>query len=65
MHKECPICGRPFSVLDLVLLDTGTGFQCRHCWSRVRATGPVSSPAGRQRPQVVRAAHSGRARRKK
>lgn len=41
MYKECPICGRPFSVLDVVLLESDVGFQCHNCWNRVHATGPV------------------------
>jgi hypothetical protein len=46
MYKECPICGRPFSALDVVLLESEVGFQCHHCWNRVHATGPVRPPAG-------------------
>lgn len=41
MYKECPICGRPFSALDIVLLESEVGFQCHNCWNRVHATGPV------------------------
>jgi hypothetical protein len=41
MYKECPICGRPFSALDVVLLESDIGFQCHNCWNRVHATGPV------------------------
>jgi len=41
MYKECPICGRPFSVLDVVLLESDVGFQCHNCWNRVHATGPA------------------------
>lgn len=48
MQKECPICGRAFSVLDLVLLEHDAGFQCHHCWNRVRATGPVTPPSKSQ-----------------
>lgn len=51
MKHECPICGRPFSMLDVVLADCDVRFQCPHCWSRVHATGPVrrdASPALRK-----------------
>ena len=40
--KACPICGRPFSSVDIVLSEHDTGFQCRHCWNRAQATGPVN-----------------------
>ena len=42
MHKECPICGRPFSLLDIVLIGSNAGFQCHHCWNRIHATGPAA-----------------------
>jgi transposase-like protein len=45
MHKECPICGRPLSMLDIILSEHDARFQCHHCWNRVNATGPVTPPA--------------------
>jgi hypothetical protein len=44
MHKECPVCGRPLSFLDVVLAEHDVRFQCHHCWNRVNATGPVNPP---------------------
>lgn len=41
MKRECPICGRPLSNLDVILGETSVTHQCTHCWSRVNATGPV------------------------
>lgn len=52
--KACPICGRPFSAVDIVLSEHDTSFQCRHCWNRAQATGPVSRGTGSNRkPRVV------------
>lgn len=52
--KACPICGRPFSMVDLVLSEHDAGFQCRHCWNRAQATGPVTRSAFSDRkPRVV------------
>ena len=68
MYKECPICGRPFSVLDVVLLESDVGFQCHNCWNRVRATGPVRPLEGVGRvtgKPAVSARRSDRPRRKK
>ena len=66
MHKECPICGRPFSTLDLVLADREVGFQCHHCWNRVHATGPVSSPLAQTqtRRPILKTRRAGSRRRK-
>lgn len=50
MHKECPICGRPFSILDVVLMERDAGFQCHHCWNRIHATGPATPAAPARRP---------------
>ncbi len=49
MNTQCPICGRPFSVVDTVLADNDVGYQCRHCWNRVRATGTGALPSSRER----------------
>jgi hypothetical protein len=68
MYKECPICGRPFSVLDVVLLESDVGFQCHNCWNRVHATGPVhrGGPEGTKRVAAATSAHrADRPRRKK
>jgi len=50
----CPICGHPFSALDMVLGDCDIRYQCHHCWSRVRATGPVSSAFASAKESKVR-----------
>jgi len=70
MYKECPICGRPFSVLDVVLLENNIGFQCHNCWNRIRATGPVKAPGighdfGAPAVSARRPASAARPRRKK
>lgn len=44
MFRDCPICGRAFSALDMILAENDVRFQCPHCWNRVRATGPVGAP---------------------
>ena len=51
--RECPICGRAFTTLDVVLAETDVRFQCPHCWNRVNATGPVTKPAFGTRPPVL------------
>jgi DNA-directed RNA polymerase subunit RPC12/RpoP len=44
MSTHCPMCGRPLSELESVLAERDAGYQCRHCWNRIQATGPVSGP---------------------
>ncbi len=39
MNKRCPTCGQVFSILEVVLSEHNTGYQCHRCWNRVRATG--------------------------
>ncbi len=52
--KACPICGRPFSTVDMVLSEHDAGFQCRHCWNRMQATGPASRrTSSDHKPRVV------------
>lgn len=52
--KTCPICGRPFSPIDIVLSEHDASFQCRHCWNRMQATGPVNRRAAtQQKPRVI------------
>ena len=52
--KACPTCGRPFSAVDIVLSEHDTGFQCRHCWNRMQATGVASRAFGAARkPRIV------------
>lgn len=53
MKRECPICGRPLTVLDIVLADSGVAHQCHHCWSRVNATGPTGNEAHGARPGLL------------
>lgn len=50
----CPICGHPFSPMDVVLGDSDIRFQCHHCWSRVHSTGPVSPAGGSGKKSKVR-----------
>jgi DNA-directed RNA polymerase subunit RPC12/RpoP len=48
----CPVCGRPFTALDMVMFEHDEGYQCRHCWNRVgRASSesPVRSNVRRVR----------------
>ena len=67
MHKECPICGRPFSFLDIVLSEHDVRYQCHHCWNRVNATGPVTPPVfSRAKAQIsTRRPHRGHLSRRK
>jgi len=44
INQACPICGRPFSAVDAILSEHDVGFQCRHCWNRVQATGGAPRP---------------------
>ena len=55
MKRECPICGRPFSMLDIVLAESEVTFQCPHCWSRANATGPAAleMTAATRRPPLL------------
>ncbi len=56
MNKQCPICGQVFSILDVVLSEHNTGYQCHRCWNRVRATGSATPPvvAARRREKETR-----------
>ncbi len=62
MNTQCPICGRPFSLVDAVLADNDVGYQCRHCWNRVRATGAGTLPSARERHAKSRTIAVGSAR---
>jgi len=60
MNKHCPICGRPFSVIDLVLSEHDVGYQCRHCWNRVQPTGVGMPPRPkRQKERRIVIQHPG------
>lgn len=49
MNTHCPICGKAFTPLDVVLSGHDAKYQCRHCWNRIQATGPVTRiPGGRK-----------------
>ena len=67
MKKECPICGKPFSIMDIVLAESTIAFQCQHCWSRVNATGPAGLEvhSGIRRPLMPSARRPAARRRKK
>ena len=65
MKKECPICGRPITLPDLVLAESGGSYQCHHCWSRVNATRPFESEIRRpRRPRLPAARRTTQARRR-
>jgi hypothetical protein len=52
--KACPICGRPFSAVDVVLAESDANFQCHHCWNRMQATGSARrSMNGAKKPRIV------------
>ena len=52
--KACPICGRPFSSVDIVLSEHDAGFQCRHCWNRTQATGAAGRTMSQgKKPRVI------------
>lgn len=40
----CPVCGRPFTALDLVMFEHEENYQCRYCWNQVRKSGTSESP---------------------
>jgi len=40
----CPVCGRPFTALDMVMFEHEENYQCRHCWNRVGRRGVQDSP---------------------
>jgi len=68
MGSHCPICGRPFSMVDLVLSEHDVSYQCRHCWNRVRGTGAGMPPwqTGRQKkPRILATRRPGKAPRRK
>ncbi|MBI1750780.1 MAG: hypothetical protein HY234_00740 [Acidobacteria bacterium] len=56
--KACPICGRPFSAIDVVLSEHDASFQCRHCWNRTQATGKASHGFGGERKPRILAARA-------
>ncbi len=65
MTTQCPICGRPFSTLDLVLAEHDVTYQCHHCWNRVQATGAGAIPSAvhkQKKPRIVSRAAQPRAR---
>jgi hypothetical protein len=39
----CPICGRPFTAVDMVVFEHEENYQCRYCWNRLRSGTPDSS----------------------
>lgn len=39
----CPVCGRPFTAVDMVLFEHEENYQCRYCWNRLRS-GTAESP---------------------
>lgn len=32
----CPVCGRPFTAVDMVVFEHEENYQCRYCWNRLR-----------------------------
>lgn len=53
-NKACPTCGHRFSVVDIVLSEHDAGFQCRHCWNRLQATGPAFGTfSTAKKPRIV------------
>ncbi|MCL5287608.1 MAG: hypothetical protein M1453_06395 [Acidobacteria bacterium] len=64
--KACPICGRPFSAVDIVLSEHDAGFQCRNCWNRMQATGDGGRAFGAMRkPRILGARVTAKAQRRK
>ncbi|HEY7617607.1 MAG TPA: hypothetical protein VH744_12445 [Terriglobales bacterium] len=39
----CPVCGRPFTAVDMVVFEHEENYQCRYCWNRLRS-GAGESP---------------------
>lgn len=62
MNTQCPICGRPFSLMDTVLADNDVNYQCHHCWNRIHATGAGTMPLAREGPNRSRTIPVGSAR---
>jgi hypothetical protein len=50
--KSCPICGRTLSPLEEMLSEHDTSYQCKHCWTRLRATGSGVPPAARKQERA-------------
>ena len=44
MSANCPICGRPLNLMETIVAEHDPAYQCRHCWNRIQATGPVNPP---------------------
>jgi len=40
----CPVCGRPFTAVDMVMYEHEDSYQCRYCWNRVKHSGTTQSP---------------------
>lgn len=38
----CPVCGRPFTAVDMVVFEHEENYQCRYCWNRLRSAGAES-----------------------
>ena len=68
MSTHSPLCGHPFSPVDVVLSDLHTGYQCHHCWNRIHATGAGTTPfriRSEKKPRVLRTRHKAETREKK
>ncbi|MCL6481327.1 MAG: hypothetical protein K6U02_06335 [Firmicutes bacterium] len=48
-HREayCFYCGVPLSELEQVMAQFTPGYQCRHCWNRMRVTTDPGWPPAR------------------
>lgn len=59
METHCPICGAPYSRVEMVLADRERNFQCRRCWTAVHKVMHEAAGAPRQmKPKTVRRVHA-------
>lgn len=47
MHAYCYFCGTPLTTLEVVMAQFTPGYQCRHCWNRLRVVPGAGWPVAR------------------
>lgn len=55
MNTHCPICGSPYSRVEIILADLDRNFQCRRCWTMVHKVKHEAAGVTRQtKPKMTR-----------
>ncbi|MCL6565627.1 MAG: hypothetical protein K6U09_04305 [Acidobacteriia bacterium] len=53
----CYYCGVPLTEVEQVMASFTPGYQCRHCWNRMRVTADPGWPPPKTVPKIAQQPH--------